>query len=228
MRFEIEGLWMGLAWGCASAGRPSIQLVLRETTGSPQKENRGISLTYQSLAEILRSPLQKLNVIQVHSAQLSPEGHILRIGDPLVQTSIYPLITHLLEPLETRVIVHVNNQTDISLLDPRTNVILAPTPPSSGLVENNYWANLEYLSEDGEILFRVHSETDYRWMKSMLESLNLASRFTVYMTTGSTRISQNVWAKKIIKDGLAVHILPPIPFTAIPLRINKSEQQSKM
>jgi len=219
---------MGLAWGCASAGRPAIQLVLRDIHSSSGKGDRGITLTYESLVKLLRPPLTKLNLIQIHATHLDSNGNIADVGDPLTQTDIFPLITHLLEPLETRVIVHVNNHTDISFIDPRANVVLLPSPPSSGNQNKNYWANLEYLSEDGEILFLIQSEEDYRWMKTQINILNLTTRFTVHMALGKTKMPKTVWAKKLIKDALSVHLLPPTPFTAIPLRINKPEQQSRL
>jgi len=228
LRYEIAGIWMGLAWGCASAGRPAIQLVLQDIHSSSDNGDRGISLMYDSLIKLLRKPLAKLNLIQIHATDLDSSGNILSVGDPLTQTDIYPLITHLLEPLETRVIVHVNNHTDISFIDPRANVVLIPSPPSSGNQNNNYWANLEYLSEEGEILFVIHSEEDYRWMKSQIKTLNLTTRFTVHMAPGKTKIPKKGWAKKLIKDALSVHLLPRTPFTAIPLQINKPEQQSRL
>ena len=227
MRLRIDGIWTGLAWGGAFSGRPAIQLVLKDVSRKDQDSEKALSLSIESLARILRSPANRLNMIQVHAAKLDTRGRVVEVRDPLSQVTVYPFITHMLESLDLRLSVHVNNQTDISLLDPRANTILIPSPPSSGNESQNYWANLNYLSEDGEILFVLNAEEDYRWMKSVLNELNLANRFLVHMTTGKTRIPQSVWAKRLIKDSVPVQYLPPIPFTAIPLKIDKPEQQSR-
>jgi len=163
-------------------------------------------------------------MIQIHSCPMDITGRIAEIGDPLSQVAVYPLVTHLLESLELRVCVHVSNRTDISLLDPRANIILIPFSPSTRHQDDNYWANLNYLSEDGEILFIVNSDEDYDWMIAVVDKFNLNTRFTVNMTTGKHRMPQNKWAKKLIKDAAPVHYLVPTPFTAIPLKIDKPEQ----
>ncbi len=153
MNIALDGVWRGLAWGCSFAGRPSIQLALSEPGDPPGREQPTTRFTFESLATLLSHSMREIALIQIHSVQFSNTGNIQSIGDPLAQRSVYPLITHLLEALEHRVVLTADNRTDISLVDPRTNVVLAPRPPGSGLVEENYWGNLNHLNDEGELLF---------------------------------------------------------------------------
>ena len=227
MKFHIDGIWRSLSWGCAFAGRPSIQIVMKDRSGQFDETPGRNTISFYGLIQLLDSSVKKLKLVQIHSVNFRPDGSIKSVGDPLTQEGIFPLVTHLLENIENRVILHVNNCTDISMLDPRANIVLIPFPPSSGKEKLNYWSNIEYLSDDGEILFSVNAEEDYQWMVSLLDRWHLPDRLTVHMAVHCSQKERQMWAKRLIRDNLGVHLLPETPFTPVPLKLDHSSRQPK-
>ena len=220
MDFQVHGLWRNLTWGCATAGRPSIQLVLSDTS-TDKKQNRNPSVwSLETVIEAIEEPLEKIRILHIHSASLQ-DGQITSIGDPLEYNDIYPLVTHTLEELEYRVIIHLNNKTDISMMDPRANIVLVPVMPHMGEPNQNYWANLDYLSDDDELLFVVRTEKDYLWMKEQIEYFRLEERFIVNMSIDNVPHILKKWGKKIIQDSIGVHLLPVQPYLPIEIHQNK-------
>ncbi|MBS1271168.1 MAG: hypothetical protein MAGBODY4_00297 [Candidatus Marinimicrobia bacterium] len=213
--------------GGAYAGRPSLQIHLRDIGREVEPKRPGLSLPFYRIPSLFAKQIQRLSIIQVHAVTFSAQGEILRAGDPLSQLAVYPLLTSLLSDIENRVILPVNNQTDISRVDPRTNIVLMPVTPSQGNVNLNYWANLNYLSEDGEILFQLEEPRDYQWMKRIITRNHLAERFTAHLLVEGEMELRKRWLKQIIKDGLGVHLLPPVPFTPLPVHVDQSFRQPR-
>lgn len=208
------------------AGRPSIQIVLMDDGDLNESTVHPVYMEFTNLIRSIIEPLERLKIVHIHAADFDPEGNLLRIGDVLYQDQIFPLVTHLLEQIDYRVIVHVNNRTDISMLDPRANIILVPSSPSSRRESKNFWNNLEYLSEDGEILFRIKDMKDFQWMTSCIERYALTERFTIHMLPIDKDHNYAKWSKKLIQHSLGVHLLPWIPFTTVPLKI-KTQKHPK-
>jgi len=195
-----------------------VQIALADQTDLSDNAVRVVQWDFEQLISYIREPLHQLKIVQLHAADFDAEGRLLRIGDVLSQEKIFPLIARLLEQIENQVVIHVNNQTDISMVDPRANIVLVPASPSSGKEAKNFWGNLEYLSEDGEILFRIKNEQDFHWMVSCIQRYALTERFTVHMTPIDKNEAYQKWAGKLIQQALGVHLLPWIPFTPVPLR----------
>ena len=107
------------------------------------------------------------------------------------------------------------------MMDPRANIVLVPVMPSMGDINQNYWPNLEYLSDDGELLFIVRTDNDYLWMKEQIDLFKLAERFIVYMSVDNIPYILKKWGKKIIQDSLGVHLLPVQPSLPIQMHQNK-------
>ncbi len=222
--FKIRGVWSGLCWGCAFAGRPSVQLNLHDSVDIEESDTEAIHIEFMELMDLVSPTVSQLQLIQIHASEFTSKGKIHRIGDPLYQDKIMPFITHLLEYIDIRVVLMLNNHTDISLLDPRTSIVLAPSSPSSLNHEQNYWANLGHLSDEGEILFRIRTAEDFEWMQLCIKRWNLTDRFTVHMLSFDEFERSKKWAEKLIKNSLGVHFLPQIPFAAVPLE-SKTRRQ---
>jgi hypothetical protein len=165
-----------------------------------------------------------LKIIQIHSVKFFDSGDIRSVGDPLIYDDIYPFVTHLLENMEYSVILHLNNSTDFSMLDPRVNVVLMPTVPGMGAVNNNYWANLDYLSEEGEILFLCRSDDDYIWIKQQISKYQLSDRFMLHLSVMNEPEGIRKWSNRIIQDSIGIHLLPFQPYLRVPLITNKTKK----
>jgi len=221
VNIEIAGVWRNLSWGCAYAGRPSLQIHLQDP-GEKEAKHHGLSLPFHGIPALFAKQIRRFKIIQIHAVTFNAHGKILCVGDPLSQEFVYPLLTSLLSEIENRVILHVNNQTDISRVDPRTNIILVPVVPSQGDVDQNYWANLNYLSEDGEILFQLNGADDYQWIRRVISRYHMEDRFTIHISVPGNSELRKQWSKQFIRDGLGVHLLPETPFTPLPVHVDQS------
>jgi len=215
--FRIKGVWSGLTWGCALAGRPAVHVAFADEYDLAKETSQAYQVHFSDLVEIVSKPLFEYQIIQLHAVSFYTGGAIKRVGDPLYQDKIFPLVTHLLEQIDHQVVIHVNNRTDISMLDPRVNTVLCPEPPSTGLERDNYWGNLDHLSEEDEVLFRIKTDQDFEWMISNIHRWKLSDRFTVHMMGDGNKQRNQQWARELIERSLGVHLLMPVPFVTIPM-----------
>lgn len=119
--------------------------------------------------------------------KLAPEEVIARVeeigtplvqvtgGEPLVQPSVFPLVSELLERGFT-VLVETSGAVDVSPLDPRAHKIMDLKCPGSGEVEKNLWANLDHLTGLDEVKFVVKDRTDYEWTRETIRDRGLDIR----------------------------------------------------
>ncbi len=96
-------------------------------------------------------------------------------GEPLVQPSVFPLVSELLERGFT-VLVETSGTVDVSPLDPRAHRIMDLKCPGSGEVEKNLWANLDHLTGLDEVKFVVKDRTDYEWTREAIRDRGLDIR----------------------------------------------------
>ena len=225
MIYQIAGIWRNLSWGCAYAGQPSVQIQLPDAREYFARDGDLSTLSFSSLVAVLNPQIKRYRTLQIHAVRFDARGQIETISDPLYQPAVYPLMSYFLNDLENRIVLQADNTTDISLVDPRVNTVLMPITPSRGKPADNYWYNLNYLSEEGEILFHLIDSEDYHWMKDVIRQFNLTNRFTVHVSVVGDRDRLNRWSKQMIEDSLAVHYLPHVPFTPLPVRIDQSYRQ---
>jgi 7-carboxy-7-deazaguanine synthase len=119
--------------------------------------------------------------------KLAPEEVIARVeeigtplvevtgGEPLVQPSVFPLVSELLERGFT-VLVETSGAVDVSPLDPRAHKIMDLKCPGSGEVEKNLWANLDHLTGLDEVKFVVKDRADYEWTREAIRDRGLDIR----------------------------------------------------
>ena len=130
-------------------------------------------------------------------------------GEPLVQPSVFPLVSELLERGFT-VLVETSGAVDVSPLDPRAHKIMDLKCPGSGEAEKNLWANLDHLTGLDEVKFVVKDRTDYEWTREAIRGRGLDIR----LENGSLRalLVSPVWNEIdleelsgwILEDGLPV------------------------
>ncbi len=132
-------------------------------------------------------------------------------GEPLVQASVFPLVSELLERGFT-VLVETSGAVDISPLDPRAHKIMDLKCPGSGEMDKNLWSNLEHLTGLDEVKFVVKDRTDYEWTREVIRGRALDER----VKNGSLRalLVSPVWNQIdleelsgwILEDGLPVRL----------------------
>lgn len=132
-------------------------------------------------------------------------------GEPLVQPSVFPLVSELLERGFT-VLVETSGAVDVSPLDPRAHKIVDLKCPGSGEVEKNLWANLDHLTALDEVKFVVKDRTDYEWTREAIRDRGLDIRMENGLL-GALLVSP-VWNEIdleelsgwILEDGLPVRL----------------------
>jgi 7-carboxy-7-deazaguanine synthase len=132
-------------------------------------------------------------------------------GEPLVQASVFPLVSKLLDRGFT-VLVETSGAVDISPLDSRSHKIMDLKCPGSGEVEKNLWSNLEHLTGLDEVKFVVKDRADYEWTREAIRERALDER----VDNGSLRalLVSPVWNEIdleelsgwILEDGLPVRL----------------------
>ena len=132
-------------------------------------------------------------------------------GEPLVQASVFPLVSELLERGFT-VLVETSGAVDISPLDPRAHKIMDLKCPGSGEMEKNLWSNLDHLTGMDEVKFVVKDREDYEWTREAIRGRALDAR----VDNGSLRalLVSPVWNEIdleelsgwILEDGLPVRL----------------------
>lgn len=96
-------------------------------------------------------------------------------GEPLVQPTVFTLVSRLLEEGFT-VLVETSGTVDVAPLDPRAHKVMDLKCPGSGETERNLWSNLGHLTERDEIKFVVKDRADYEWAREVIRDRGLDRR----------------------------------------------------
>ena len=89
-------------------------------------------------------------------------------GEPLIQDETPDLISSLIKNGYT-VLLETNGSQDISTVDTRCTRIVDIKCPSSGMNNNNYWKNLDYITPNDQLKFVIAHRQDYLYAKKVLD-----------------------------------------------------------
>ena len=96
-------------------------------------------------------------------------------GEPLIQNETPDLISALIKNGYT-VLLETNGSQDISSVDKRCTRIVDIKCPSSGMDNNNYWKNLDYITLNDQLKFVIANWQDYLYAKKVLDKLDIKRR----------------------------------------------------
>ena len=178
----------------------------------------------KTLAEIL-AEVRHLAVpfSNPQSAVRNPQLPLVELtgGEPLLQKNSLPLMKALCDDGFT-VLIETSGAHDIFPIDPRVHRIMDLKCPSSGEVERNLFANIEYLKAADEVKFVIGTREDYEWAKQQITQHQLAgicpllfswvhplapeqqNKVLKKVPAGLTPISRKDLAEAIIADALPV------------------------
>ena len=93
-------------------------------------------------------------------------------GEPLLQTSVIPLLHTL---IEKNYVVSLETNGSLSTVDvpEGIHVILDIKCPNSGMSESNDWSNLSRLTSRDEVKFVITDRIDYDWAKETISKYSL-------------------------------------------------------
>jgi 7-carboxy-7-deazaguanine synthase len=96
-------------------------------------------------------------------------------GEPLIQDETPDLISALIKNGYT-VLLETNGSQDISSVDTRCTRIVDIKCPSSGMDNNNYWKNLDYITPNDQLKFVIAHRQDYLYAKKVLDDAAIKRR----------------------------------------------------
>ena len=96
-------------------------------------------------------------------------------GEPLIQEETPDLISALIKNGYT-VLLETNGSQDISTVDTRCTRIVDIKCPSSGMNNNNYWKNLDYITPNDQLKFVIAHRQDYLYAKKVLDAAAIKRR----------------------------------------------------
>ncbi|QDU33709.1 7-carboxy-7-deazaguanine synthase [Poriferisphaera corsica] len=123
----------------------------------------GSTMTHTQIHDQVRSMAPSCNLIEITG------------GEPLLQKSIHPLMTQLIDAGNT-VLIETSGACDISTCDPRVIRIMDIKTPGSGESHRNDWNNIQHLNQNDEVKFVICDRVDYEWARNILEKYDLSNR----------------------------------------------------
>lgn len=96
-------------------------------------------------------------------------------GEPLLQPSVYPLMTRLCDEYET-VMLETSGAIAMDKVDPRVIRIMDVKCPASGEVDRNHWPNIDMLTPRDEVKFVLADRGDYEFARDVVRRYMLDRR----------------------------------------------------
>ncbi|HID38424.1 MAG TPA: radical SAM protein [Calditrichaeota bacterium] len=124
-------------------------------------------------------------------------------GEPLIQDSVYPLLSRLAD-LGYTVLLETGGHMDIGKVDKRIRRIMDIKCPSSGESDKVRWENISLLSQEDEVKFVIGNREDYDWARDVLEKYQLVKRCPVLLAPVFGKIENQILAEWILEDKLPV------------------------
>jgi 7-carboxy-7-deazaguanine synthase len=126
-------------------------------------------------------------------------------GEPLLQKETPELVSRLLDEGYT-VLIETSGSLDISILDPRSVVIMDIKCPGSGMSDQMRWENIASLKPSDEVKFVIKNREDYLWAAEVLRRHRLDRRCTVLFSPVFGEQDPRLLADWIVADGLPVKL----------------------
>ena len=150
---------------------------------------------------------QTLSIDEVFTRAVELGDALVEItgGEPLLQASVFPLISRLADAGKT-VLVETSGSLDITPLDPRARVILDVKTPGSGEVAANFWPNLDHVKATDEVKFVVRDRADFDWSIDRIREHRLAERCPVLVAPAHGSVRADELASWILETRLPLRL----------------------
>jgi 7-carboxy-7-deazaguanine synthase len=127
-------------------------------------------------------------------------------GEPLLQTSVYPLMQRLLESGKT-VLVETGGHIDISSVPEPVIKIVDIKCPGSGESSRNLWTNLTKLSLRDQVKFVIQDRIDYEFARAVVAKHELGQNgATVLFSPVHGELSPEELSSWILADLIPVRV----------------------
>ncbi len=124
-------------------------------------------------------------------------------GEPLVQTQSLDLMKRLCDE-GYEVMLETGGSLSIKDVDPRVMIIMDLKCPSSGMMQKNFYENINYLKPTDELKFVIGSREDYDWMKDIMKKYKLGKKFTILVSVVFDQLEAVTLVDWVLEDKLNV------------------------
>jgi 7-carboxy-7-deazaguanine synthase len=126
-------------------------------------------------------------------------------GEPLFQPNVHDLMTRLCDE-GFEVLVETGGSLDISIVDSRVKRIVDVKCPSSNMMKQNLWSNVNHLNSGDEVKFVVGNREDFEWAKEMIARYRIRERCPILMSPVFGQLEPIELAAWILADRLDVRL----------------------
>lgn len=126
-------------------------------------------------------------------------------GEPLLQESIYPLITKVLDE-GYKVLIETNGSINIKRVDKRAIIILDIKTPNSNMFDKMDLGNLDLVKKQDEIKFVITNRVDYEWSVDFIYKHSLQNKCHILMSPAYGFLEPDKLARWLIDDRLNVRL----------------------
>lgn len=124
-------------------------------------------------------------------------------GEPLFQENVHELMKRLCDD-GYEVLLETGGSLSIAQVDPRVKRIVDFKCPSSKMMKQNLWENVEHLKNSDEIKFVIGNREDYEWAKEKIQEYDLMIHCPVLMSVVFGELEPLQLADWILEDKLNV------------------------
>ena len=193
---RITEIFYSLQGETRTAGLPTVFIRL---TGCPLRCQYCDSAYAFSGGQIL-----SLETILQQVAAYKPRYICVTGGEPLAQPHALPLLQQLCDA-GYQVSIETSGAMDISVVDPRVDIVLDLKTPDSLEVQRNLYENIDLLKARDQVKFVLCSRADYDWAVTKLLQYKLDARVDdVLFSPSQGQLSPRELADWIVADNLPV------------------------
>jgi 7-carboxy-7-deazaguanine synthase len=120
-------------------------------------------------------------------------------GEPLLQKSIFPLISQLCDE-GFHVSIETSGSVDCFEVDERAKIILDVKTPDSGAANSFLEVNLNLGRQNTEFKFVICSDADFKWSEAFCRQHDLFEKYTVLYSPSFGVITPAWLAEKILQE----------------------------
>jgi 7-carboxy-7-deazaguanine synthase len=124
-------------------------------------------------------------------------------GEPLFQEESYILMKQLADD-GFEVLLETGGSLPINNIDQRVKIIMDLKTPSSGMLKENMYENINYLKKDDEVKFVIGSREDYLWSKQIIEKYDLNKKNAILFSVVFGKLLPIELVNWILEDKLNV------------------------
>lgn len=126
-------------------------------------------------------------------------------GEPLAQKHTPALIQKLLDAGKT-VLIETGGSEDISVLPPKTHVIMDIKCPGSKMQDRNLWSNIEHLKKSDEVKFVIADQEDFAWAIEIVREFQLDQRCGVLISPAFGLMNPKDLAELVVASRMKIRM----------------------